>query len=77
MPYHYNQFTGALRPYFQYGYPDYPDGAFRTSAVHLATWLGAFMNFGKIRGKQVLSRSTVRGDPAQPDPERRRLAPGL
>jgi CubicO group peptidase (beta-lactamase class C family) len=59
MPYHYNQHTGHLRPYFQYGYPDYPDGAFRTSALHLATWLGAFMNFGKIRGRQVLSRSTV------------------
>ncbi len=59
MPYHYNQFTGKLDPYFQYGYPDYPDGAFRTSAVHLATWLGAFMNFGKIRGKQVLSRTSV------------------
>ena len=59
MPYHYNQFTGNLQPYFQYGYPDYPDGAFRTSALHLATWLGAFMNFGKIRGKQVLSRSSV------------------
>jgi CubicO group peptidase (beta-lactamase class C family) len=59
MPYHYNQHTGDLRPYFQYGYPDYPDGAFRTSALHLATWLGAFMNFGKIRGKQVLSRGTV------------------
>ena len=60
MPYHFNQHTGDLRSYFQYGYPDYPDGAFRTSALHLATWLGAFMNFGKIRGKQVLSRSTVR-----------------
>jgi CubicO group peptidase (beta-lactamase class C family) len=59
MPYHYNRHTGDLRPYFQYGYPDYPDGAFRTSALHLATWLGAFMNFGKIRGKRVLSRSTV------------------
>jgi len=59
MPYHYNQHTGDLRPYFQYGYPDYPDGAMHTSALHLATWLGAFMNFGKIRGKQVLSRSTV------------------
>jgi CubicO group peptidase (beta-lactamase class C family) len=59
MPYHFNQHTGGLRPYFQYGYPDYPDGAMRTSALHLATWLGAFMNDGKIRGKQVLSRSTV------------------
>jgi CubicO group peptidase (beta-lactamase class C family) len=59
MPYHYNRRTRGLRPLFQYGYPDYPDGAFRTSARHLATWLGAFMNFGEIGGKQVLARSTV------------------
>ena len=74
MPYHYNH-TGALRPFYQYGYPDYPDGAFRTSAEHLVTWLGAFMNFGKIRGKQVLSRSTVREIRRNQIPERRGLAP--
>jgi len=59
MPYRRNKHSGEFRPFFQYGYPDYPDGALRTSAVHLATWLGAFMNFGKLRGMRVLDRSTV------------------
>ncbi len=59
MPYRRNQDTGVFRPFFQYGYPDYPDGALRTSAVHLASWLGAFMNDGKLRGMRVLDRSTV------------------
>jgi CubicO group peptidase (beta-lactamase class C family) len=59
MPYHVNQTTGAYRPYFQYGYPDYPDGALRTSAVHLARWLGAFMNGGAFGGVRVLARDTV------------------
>jgi CubicO group peptidase (beta-lactamase class C family) len=60
MPYHLNRDTGAFEPYFQYGYPDYPDGALRTSAVHLARWLGAFMNFGTFDGVRVLDRSTVK-----------------
>ena len=60
MPYHLNRETGAFDPYFQYGYPDYPCGALRTSAVHLARWLGAFMNFGEFDGVRVLDRSTVR-----------------
>ena len=59
MPYRRNRHTGEFRPFFQYGYPDYPDGALRTSAVHLANWLGAFMNLGKLRGMRVLDRSTV------------------
>jgi CubicO group peptidase (beta-lactamase class C family) len=59
MPYRRNRHTGEFKPFFQYGYPDYPDGALRTSAVHLANWLGAFMNFGKLRGMRVLDRSTV------------------
>jgi CubicO group peptidase (beta-lactamase class C family) len=59
MPYRLNQHTGAFKPYFQYGYPDYPDGALRTSAVQLASWLGAFMNDGKLRGVRVLERATV------------------
>jgi CubicO group peptidase (beta-lactamase class C family) len=59
MPYSTHPKTGAFRPYFQYGYPDYPDGALRTSAVHLARWLGAFMNFGAFDGVRVLERDTV------------------
>jgi CubicO group peptidase (beta-lactamase class C family) len=60
MPYHVDKETGAFRPYFQYGYPDYPDGALRTSAVHLASWLAAFMNDGAVGGVRVLRRETVR-----------------
>lgn len=52
--------NGDLEPIFHYGYPVYPDGALRTSAVHLARWLGAFMNFGAIEGARVLDGSTVR-----------------
>jgi CubicO group peptidase (beta-lactamase class C family) len=50
---------GDLEPIFHYGYPDYPDGAFRTSAMHLARWLGAFMNLGAFEGARVLDESTV------------------
>jgi CubicO group peptidase (beta-lactamase class C family) len=60
MPYNIDHHTGAATPYFQYGYPDYPDGALRTSAVHLARWLGAFINFGAFAGDRVLDPSTVR-----------------
>jgi CubicO group peptidase (beta-lactamase class C family) len=50
---------GDLEPIFHYGYPDYPDGALRTSAMHLARWLGAFMDFGAFDGARVLDESTV------------------
>ena len=59
MPYHIDRDTRQFLPYFQYGYPDYPDGALRASAVNLATWLGAFMHFGTFRGVRVLEHSTV------------------
>lgn len=60
MPYKLDRDTGGFNPYFQYGYPDYPDGALRTSAVHLAKWLGAFMNHGRFDGVRVLEHGTVR-----------------
>jgi len=59
MPYGLHPGTGAFVPFFQYGYPDYPDGALRTSAVHLARWLGAFIGFGAFDGVRVLERDTV------------------
>jgi CubicO group peptidase (beta-lactamase class C family) len=59
MPYQVDHHTGEATPYFQYGYPDYPDGALRTSALHLAAWLGSFMNHGAFQGVRVLERSTV------------------
>ena len=60
MPYKLNKEAGSFEPYFQYGYPDYPDGALRTSAANLARWLAAFMNYGSLEGVRVLERSTVR-----------------
>jgi CubicO group peptidase (beta-lactamase class C family) len=59
MPYELHPASGTFDPIFQYGYPDYPDGALRTSALHLARWLGAFMNFGMFDGVRVLERGTV------------------
>jgi CubicO group peptidase (beta-lactamase class C family) len=58
MPYATRQ--GELEPIFHYGYPDYPDGALRSSAIHLARWLGAFINFGAFEGVRVLDDTTVR-----------------
>jgi CubicO group peptidase (beta-lactamase class C family) len=52
--------NGDLEPIFHYGYPDYPDGALRTSAAHLARWLGAFMNFGVFESTRELDETTVR-----------------
>jgi CubicO group peptidase (beta-lactamase class C family) len=52
---------GEFEPIFHYGYPDYPDGALRSSADQLARWLGAFMNFGAFEGARVLDAATVRG----------------
>jgi CubicO group peptidase (beta-lactamase class C family) len=59
MPYRIGRDSGAFEPYFQYGYPDYPDGAMRSSATHLAAWLAAFMNSGKLGHVRVLERETV------------------
>jgi len=58
MPYQWSR--RGLDPIYQYGYPDYPDGALRTSAVHLARWLGAFMNKGEFQGARVLDTDTVK-----------------
>jgi len=55
----YQQRRRGLEPIFQYGYPDYPDGALRASALHLARWLGAFMNFGTFQGARVLDADIV------------------
>jgi CubicO group peptidase (beta-lactamase class C family) len=58
MPYAHTR--QGLKPIYHYGYPDYPDGALRTSAVHLARWLGAFMNLGAFQGARVLRSDTVK-----------------
>jgi CubicO group peptidase (beta-lactamase class C family) len=75
-PYRLDKETGAFEPFFQYGYPDYPDGALRTSAAHLARWLAAFMAFGALDGVRVLASSSVREIRPQPAPRHGLVAPG-
>lgn len=58
MPYKFRRGTGNV-PVYQYGYPDYPDGAFRASAPELSKWLSAFMNFGELDGVRILQQDTV------------------
>jgi hypothetical protein len=50
----------AFVAYGQYGYPDYPDGALRTTAIGLAAHLRAFMAFGELDGVRILAEDTVR-----------------
>jgi CubicO group peptidase (beta-lactamase class C family) len=60
MPYRYRIASGTYTPYYQYGYPDYPCGALRTSARSLSRWLRCFINYGALDGTRILKRSTVK-----------------
>ena len=60
MPYTWSGNKNAYVPTGQYGYPDYPDGALRTTAPHLARHLAMVMGGGSWRGHRLLSRATVR-----------------
>lgn len=60
MPYRWSEPKGRYVAYGQYGYPDYPDGALRTTAPQLARHLGMMMNGGVWNGTRVLERVTVR-----------------
>jgi len=42
-----------------YGYPDYPDGALRTGAEQLASFVGMFANGGSRNGTHILSADSV------------------
>jgi len=42
-----------------YGYPDYPDGQLRTTAISLAKFLWMNMNNGNFDGVQLLDTSTI------------------
>lgn len=59
MPYEYIADTDSYRPYGQYGFPDYPDGQLRTSAVQLAHFLIAFIDFGLYKDFRMLDESTA------------------
>ena len=60
MPYRWSNRDGRYEAHGQYGYPDYPDGALRTTAPQLARHLGMMMNGGTWRGADLLERDTVR-----------------
>ena len=46
-------------PIEHYGYPDYPDGALRTGAEQLASFMTMFANEGSRDGTRVLSQDSV------------------
>jgi CubicO group peptidase (beta-lactamase class C family) len=84
MPYKYNFVVGEYQPYYQFGYPDYPCGALRTTANSLSIWLRCFMNKGSIDGTTILKPSTVEEiftpqviDADDPSPQRSGGAQGL
>jgi CubicO group peptidase (beta-lactamase class C family) len=60
MPYRWSAERSRYVAFGQYGYPDYPDGALRTTAPQLARHLGMMMNRGVWNGTRVLERDTVR-----------------
>jgi CubicO group peptidase (beta-lactamase class C family) len=60
MPYRWRPGPERFEAYGQYGYPDYPDGALRTSAPQLARHLLAFAGLGRWRGARILSEDSVR-----------------
>jgi CubicO group peptidase (beta-lactamase class C family) len=43
-----------------YGFPDYPDGQLRTTAVSLARFLTANIRGGELEGKRILDTATIR-----------------
>jgi CubicO group peptidase (beta-lactamase class C family) len=52
--------SGAFRPLCLYSFPNYPDGALRTSVNQLARFLLAYANNGSLGGTQILATDTVR-----------------
>ncbi len=60
MPYRWSERDHRYVAYGQYGYPDYPDGALRTTAPQLASHLGMMMHRGKWRGSRLLESGSVR-----------------
>jgi CubicO group peptidase (beta-lactamase class C family) len=60
MPYGWRGARKEYIPYGQYGYPDYPDGALRTTAPQLARHLAMIMGDGRWRGHRLLKEATVR-----------------
>jgi len=55
----YGGSPGSYVPYGHYGYPDYPDGALRTSVVQLARFLAANMGDGSLGPARILEAGTL------------------
>jgi CubicO group peptidase (beta-lactamase class C family) len=60
MPYRWSPAEDRFVAIGQYGYPDYPDGALRTTAPQLARHFGMTMHAGRWEGVRVLERASVR-----------------
>ncbi len=58
LPYAWTK-AGGYKSYGLYGYPDYPDGALRSSVPQMARFLLMFMNGGTWNGAQILAPATV------------------
>jgi CubicO group peptidase (beta-lactamase class C family) len=52
--------SGDYRPLCLYSFPNYPDGALRTSVNQLARFLLAYVNNGSYAGTRILAADTVR-----------------
>jgi len=55
----YDYVAGEYVDYGLYGYPDYPDGQLRTTALSLAKFLYMYMQGGSFEGVQILEPETV------------------
>ena len=60
MPYRWSHEDDRFIAYGQYGYPDYPDGALRTTARGLGAHLGMAMAGGEWNGVRLLSEASAR-----------------
>jgi CubicO group peptidase (beta-lactamase class C family) len=59
LPYGWSR-SGGYVSFGLYGFPDYPDGALRTTAPQLARHMAMVMRNGSWRGRRVLSAASVR-----------------
>jgi CubicO group peptidase (beta-lactamase class C family) len=49
----------SYQPTGHYGYPDYPNGALRTSAESLARFMAMAMDGGELEGVRILAEDTM------------------
>jgi CubicO group peptidase (beta-lactamase class C family) len=59
IPSFYKKRQGKFQSYCFYGFPDYPDGSFKASALDYARVFGAFINDGSFQGTQLLKKTTT------------------